>query len=212
MLLAQSVIEGLKTASYQVEWARSLHEAWFHLEKSPYDALIIDRCVEDGDGLEVVAYLHEHSYQTKMLILSHQNQVAHRVEGLQAGADEYMAKPFSLKELLLRLDKLLHQTKLHHKQEITVGCLIFYPQQGHLYHQGIHHILRKREAEVFHCLCLHVNQVLSRRQIASWVWPNNESMPSNKSIDTYIKRVRAVMGSEKEIIETVRGFGYRLHA
>ncbi|HEX7017344.1 MAG TPA: response regulator transcription factor [Patescibacteria group bacterium] len=209
-LLARSLVDLLHTATYSVEWVSTLHEAWFQLKKRSFDILILDRHLEDGDGLEVIKYIHERSYQTKMIVLSQKGHVVHRIEGLQAGADEYLAKPFSLTELMLRLEKLNARTKTFKKEEIKIGHHTFYPQQGHLYKSGEYHFLRKRESAVFMCFCVHANQVLSRTQIARWAWPTNETQPTNKSVDTYIKRLRSILGKERDRLETVRGYGYRL--
>lgn len=210
-LLAQSLIDVLQTATFQVEWASSLHEAWFQLGKAKFDLLIVDRGLADGDGLDVVKYVHEHSYQTKLLILSQRGQVTDRIEGLQAGADEYLAKPFSLTEFMLRLEKLNARSKMFNPDQIVIGAHTFYPQQGHLYKSGRYYYLRKRESAVLLCMCVHANQVLARSQIARWAWRAHDVPPTQKSVDTYIKRIRTILGNERERLETIRGFGYRLN-
>ena len=113
-------------------------------------------------------------------------------------------------EFMLRLEKLNSWVKTFSPEQVHIGKLAFFPKLAQVNLGKKSMVLRRRESQILRCLCVHSNQVLTRRQIARWAWEAHEPLPTNKSIDTYIKRLRRILGPEAERVQTVRGYGYRL--
>jgi len=178
-------------------------------DKNP-DLVIADRVLPDGDGIEVVEYLKDYSYKTKILMLSKKSEVENRVEGLSNGADDYLAKPFSSKELMLRVDSLLNKDKLSSIDSIQIGQFKLLYNKGIFLIQDVNNPIRKRESDLLHCLMIHNGQVVSRQQMINWVWGCNTNIPTRSAIDVYVTRLREKLGPHKKYLRTVRGFGYQL--
>ena len=187
-----------------------LSQAYKFLEKDTADLMIVDRQLVDGDGLELVEHLHETHFFTKVLILSRLKTVTERIKGLSLGADDYLTKPFHPAELKLRVKRLLAKEKKQLDQELVYGGLSFNPQTGQLTVFDYQTTLRKKETQVLKVLLQYKNQVITHAQIAQRAWPGEKFYPSHTTINVYIRRLRIKLGPYKNIIQTVRKFGYRL--
>lgn len=187
---------------------RSVDQSYQYLETNNPELVIADRLLPDGDGIEIVDFLKNYSYRTKVLMLSKKCDVENRIEGFKNGADDYLAKPFSSQELKLRIDSLLNKNKFSKNNSIRSGDIEFFPKDGKIV-VGLNVTkLRKKESDLFHCLISHQNQVVSRQQIIDWVWGCSDEIPTRSAIDVYIKRIRDKVGINKINIKTIRGFGY----
>lgn len=189
---------------YQVS---SLRQSYRALEREKFDLVIIDRLLDDGDGLDLVQYLNHTTFQTKQLVVSHVAASRDRVQGLSEGADDYLAKPFLPAELTLKIEKLLHSLKLAREEELTLGPVSFFPATGTLKYLTITRQLRRREASIFTCLLRHKNQILTREQLVTYVWAGQE-LPLHTTLDVYVRRLRTILGPHHGLIKTIRGFGY----
>lgn len=189
----------------------SLAAAYSQLEMRTYDLVIVDRNLPDGDGVELIEYLHDSAYKTKILALTTRGSIADKIEGLEKGADEYLPKPFSLAELRLRVKKLLQIDKLVAVDRLTFGTLEFYPQKGVVSLGDKIVQLRRKEAEIFHCLLRYRNQVVTRKMIIDDVWGQTELIPTETTLDVYIRRIRILLQEYSRSITTIRGFGYQFN-
>ena len=171
---------------------------------------MLTECYPDGDGIEIVEFLKDYSYKTKVLMLSTKCDVENRVEGLENGADDYLSKPFSSNELLLRANSLLYKTKNSPQKFIEIGALKLFYKKGQLEISGQNKKIRKKENELLHCLLVHHGQVVTRQQILDWIWGCSNEIPTRAAVDVYVKRIRATMGEYRKYLTTVRGYGYRL--
>lgn len=188
-----------------------LESAYQFLTKKTVDLAIIDRRFKDGDGLELVDYLHQLHYYTKTLILSQLNQTEEKIKGLSSGADDYLAKPFNMAELKLRVQNLLRKEKRTPFNYLSFGPLKLNYQNGSLVIQGRKVInLRKKESQILATLIRYQNQIITHRQIAEKVWPGENFYPTNTTINVYIRRLRLKLGEYKYLIKTARKFGYQL--
>ncbi len=210
--LARTVSQLLTSKGMHVTQVRTLKGALRYLSQGDYDLVIIDRILDDGDGLDLIQYANQSSFATRVLCLSRLNQVADRVKGLGSGADEYMGKPFSGEELLLRVDSLLAKQKLIDTQVITAGPLQLFLESGVLLVRKRQVLLRKRESDILACLLRYKNRVVSRDTIIDHVWQGNAEIPTYSTLDVYIRRIRVMLGRYKYVIKTVRGFGYMVKA
>ncbi len=207
--LVDNILKRLKGKSYQIDTAKSLNQAYIELESNRYDLIIADRMLEDGDSLEVIQYINEVSYPTKILCLTKKSEVKERVNGLNHGADDYLGKPFSFDELTLRIEKLLNVEKRIQDQVISLNDYELIWQKGELKH-GNHKVkFRPKEAAILKCLFSYNKAIVSRDMLVSHVWGTREA-PTNSTIDVYIRRIRMKLKNLNLSIETVRGFGFRL--
>lgn len=189
----------------------SLAAAYMKLESREFDLVIVDRNLPDGDGLEIIEYLCESTYQTKILALTAKNKIHDKIEGLEKGADEYLPKPFSLAELKLRVKKLLYIDKLTSDERLAIGTLEFFPAKGVVMLGSRAVQLRKKEAEILHCLLRYRNQVVTRKMIIDAVWGQSDLIPTETTLDVYIRRIRILLDDYSRAITTIRGFGYRFN-
>lgn len=206
--LAASLNKVFFTLGCNTDITNSINQAALLVEKVNYQLAIIDRVLPDGDGLEIVELLNLCQFNTKILILSTQNQTAHKIEGLKNGADDYLAKPFSMKELTLRITKLLATRKITLPDCIACDQLVLYPETGSLMIDGGLIQIRKKEAKILECLLKHQGLIISHQTIINHVW-DDSSTPSSKTIGVYIRRLRMRLKKFAPRIQTIRGMGYR---
>jgi two-component system, OmpR family, response regulator len=206
--LAHTLSQLLVSKGLQVTQVRTLQRALKYLDQHQYDLVIVDRILDDGDGLELVEYTNQSSFSTRTLCLSQLNQTEDRIKGLDSGADEYIGKPFSGTELMLRVNNLLSKQKIIDTQVMTVGPLKLYTESGVLLVRQRQVLLRKRESEILTCLIKYRNQVISRDTIIDHVWYGDADIPTYTTLDVYIRRIRVMLRRYRYLIKTVRGFGY----
>lgn len=208
--LSTSLQKYLQSKDYSCTTASSVSESVDLLESQAFDLVIIDRVLDDGDGLDIIEFLSDFSFQTKILVLSDLKTETNRITGLEAGADDYITKPFSLIELGIKVKKLLQTHKLKENELLTIGDITANPQTGEVFLKGKRKIFRKKELELLICLLRYKNQVVSRDKIIDSVWSNTYDIPTYSTLDVYVRRIRIALGEYKKYIKTVRGFGYML--
>jgi two-component system, OmpR family, response regulator len=188
----------------------NVQQAMQILRKRQFDLLMIDRVLPDGDGLEVLRFVRDKELLTPVLILSNKGQVEERVKGLREGADDYMSKPFSMDELLLKVEKMLGTTKRIYQNEIHVNKMILYENEGKVLIGKREVKLRPREFKILLFLARHQNQVISRNTLIEHLW-NEEDSPTYSTIDVYIRRIRMLLGeTQNQCLKTFRGYGYMI--
>lgn len=189
--------------------ACSLDQAYQRLEKSRYEIVVLDRMLGKEDGIELIKYIKETSYSTKVMVVSQLNQLEEKLGGLRLGADEYLPKPYCCEELLIRLEHLMIMEKRTQEHFLTVGSIKLNPQTGKLLISNKPTLLRKREAEILVCLMKHKNTIVTRSQLIESVWGTSEN-PTETTIDVYVRRLRLII-KNPNMIKTIRGFGYMLN-
>lgn len=170
-----------------------------------FDVLVVDRRLPDGDGLEVVQELRRLRLQTPMLMLTALGEVHDRVAGLDAGANDYLVKPFDFDELHARLRALTRDTSaLGHG--LDIGSWSFYPDDHAIQSPYSGRItLTERESDVLRVLAAEPDRVFSREQLLSTVFERGDQLGT---VDSYVHYIRRK--TERDLIATVRGRGYRL--
>jgi DNA-binding response OmpR family regulator len=206
--LAHTLSNHLTSKGFYCNSIPSVNAAIKELEKFSYDLIILDRILDDGDGIEVAQFIVDFSYQTKVLMLSELSNSNEKIRGLENGADDYLAKPFSLTELTIKINKLLCIQKLVNVEELKLGSITIRPENGEININGSTRIIRKKEMQLLTCLIRHKNQVVSRNKIINIVWSGTYNLPTQSTLDVYVRRLRIALGSYKNQIKTVRGFGY----
>jgi DNA-binding response OmpR family regulator len=205
--LVAEIASGL---GHKVVVCSSLSEAYQSLTNARIELAIIDRVLDDGDGLELVEYLHEASFATKTILLSQLSETTQRILGLEQGADEYLAKPFSVAELKLKLRMLLQREKRKQHETLRAGMIELEPETGTL-KVGQHSCtIRKRVSQILAYLLRHKNQVVSREMLIEYIWASADEQPTQATIDVYVRRIRMLLKEQSSQLRTIRGFGYML--
>ena len=179
---------------------------------SDYDVIILDRMLPRIDGLSVVRTLRANNNNTPILILSAMSEVDQRVEGLEAGCDDYLVKPFAYSELKARTIILSkRRDNLTTSNELAVGKLKLDQRKRQVFLNGSEIVLKPREFKLLEYLMLHSGQVVTRTMLLEHVWDYHFD-PQTNIIDVHISRLRTKIDRDPSnpMIETVRGAGYRI--
>ena len=193
--------------------ARTAAEARAQLADSPFDFVLLDLGLPDGDGLALLAEAKQQELAAAVIILTARVAVEDRIQGLELGADDYLAKPFSLPELLARMHAITRRRFGLHKPRVAVGAFELDVQARRVLFGNQDVPLSAKEFDVLSYLILHKNRVLTRLQLTEHIWGNlPESGFDSNYIDAHIKNLRKKLGqyAEAEWLETVRGIGYRV--
>ena len=216
--LARSYQRNLERASYEVDVFHDAESAWTFLrrESRAIAVIILDVMLPGQSGVELCREIRRANIDTPVLLLTALDQTGYKVTGLDAGADDYLTKPFPLEELLARL-RALTRRPLRAEQsaasEMCVGALVIDPLQREVYLGDRLITLTPREYALLEFLARNAGRALSRQQISARVWPEGTEAGSNV-LDTYIHHLRDKLddyGTE-QMIQTVRGVGYSLRA
>lgn len=211
--ISRFIHQGLKEAGYAVDIAADGRQGINYAIAADYDVIVLDVLLPELDGLSVLKDLRQRGLQTPVLLLTALDTVQDRVLGLDAGADDYLIKPFDFTEMLARLRALLRRPPLQSDVVLQVGNLEMDTVQR-LVKRGDRPIeLSPREFSLLEYLMRHPNQVLSRTQIAQHVW-SFDFYGDFKVIDVYIGYLRRKIDRNEHLslIQTVRGVGYRISA
>ena len=211
--IANFVRQGLSEAGYAVDVAGDGDEGLAYALAADYDALVLDVMLPRMDGLELLRELRQRGHKTPVLMLTARDTVSDRVQGLDAGADDYLIKPFAFPELLARVRALLRRPPLQVGTVLSVGDLEMDTASRQVRRHERRIELSPREYAVLEYLMRHPDQVLTRTQIGEHVW-NFDFFHESNVVDVYIGYLRRKIdrGSERALIHTVRGVGYRISA
>jgi two-component system OmpR family response regulator len=202
-LLSQDrhVVETAMTAEEGLEVATSGLEL---------DAVILDVGLPDRSGFDVARTLRKNGSQVPILMLTARDSINDRVEGLDAGADDYLVKPFAYEELLARLRALARRPPSRKSAALKAGPIELDETTRRVTVSGKHVDLSQREFSILECLLRRPGQVLSRDQLLDYAWPYGVALTPN-TVEAYIHLLREKLGGDAAAsVETVRGVGYRL--
>ncbi|MEG0341350.1 MAG: heavy metal response regulator transcription factor [Acinetobacter sp.] len=208
--IAGYLVQGLIESGYQAQYVNHGLEGLELLKKKRFDLVILDVMLPDIDGWTVLQILRQFS-QVPVIFLTAKDQIMDRVKGLELGADDYLAKPFSYVELLARIKSLFRRQQVQMSNILTLADLQLDLTQHKVLRANQLIELSKKEFDLLRFLMQHHNQIISRRQIASEVWRINFDTDTN-FIDVAIRRLRQKVDdiSELKLIHTIRGLGYKL--
>jgi two-component system, OmpR family, copper resistance phosphate regulon response regulator CusR len=211
--VAGFIAKGLREQSYAVDIASDGEQAVYHATENDYDLIVLDIVMPLKDGYSVCRDLRASGLRTPILMLTARASVDDRVCGLDAGADDYLAKPFDFKELLARMRALLRRPQTLRPAEIRAGDLSLNTASHTAFRGGAPVSLTAKEYALLEYLVLNQDRVVGREQISQHVWDESFD-PLSNVIDVYIKRLRAKIdaGSGRPLIHTRRGEGYVLSA
>lgn len=205
--MGEGIQTGLTALGIQAEWVESASAAETAMTTVSFDAVVLDLGLPDEDGMQLLSRWRERGNNLPVLILTARDAIPDRVSGLQAGADDYMSKPFDLTELAARLHSLIRRAAGRATQIIQHGSLQFDPGtlQVSMNNKPIN--LSRREITVLETLLQHPGRVVTAAQLQDRLYGWAEGIESN-AVAVHIHNLRRKLG--EDWIETVRGMGYRL--
>jgi len=200
----------LEEAKFEIYSAYTLDDANQIIDKQNYDLIILDWMLPDGSGVNFLKKQRKAYLQTPVLLLSSKGESIEKVEALDAGADDYMQKPFSNIELLARVRVLLRRNSRQKNTDITMDNLRVNLSTREVLVENKTVTLSKKEFELLEFLLLNTNSVLTRYQISEHLNRDFDALPSSNIVDAHIKNLRKKLGLASKVIETVRGVGFRI--
>ncbi|MCC0026367.1 MAG: response regulator transcription factor [Zhengella sp.] len=207
--LNRQLCEALAEAGYVTDCAFDGEEGHFLGDNEPYDAVVLDLGLPQMDGLSVLERWRREGRTMPVLILTARDRWSDKVAGIDAGADDYVAKPFHIEEVLARLRALIRRAAGHASSEITCGPLRLDTRNSKADVNGQPLKLTSHEFRLLSYLMHHPDKVVSRTELVEHLYDQDFDRDSN-TIEVFVGRLRKKMGVD--LIETVRGMGYRLRA
>jgi DNA-binding response OmpR family regulator len=210
--LRELVKDALEDEDYLVTGCMNGQEAIDQFDKNKFDICLLDIMMPLKDGFTVAKKIRQQSDVIPIIFISTKALIEDKVEGYQKGADDYIVKPFNMKELLLKLDVFLRRTKKmfsETKQEYRIGKIFFSYSDLRLLNDDGTFDLKQKEADLLKFLCEHPNRILKREEILMAVWGKNDYF-LGRSMDVFMSKVRKYLRADPDVVlETIHGMGYR---
>lgn len=204
-MIGESLRQGLRQDGYTVDWVQDGRAAETALTDPAYALVLLDLGLPKKDGLALLQGLRAHGNRVPVLILTARDAIADRVRGLDAGADDYLVKPFSLEELGARIRALLRRQAGRAEPVVQVGAVTLDPATRSVTHEGRPVALSAREYALLEALLARPGAVLSRAQLEEKLYGWGQEVESN-TVEVYIHALRRKLGPS--FIKNVRGVGY----
>ncbi|MBO6892364.1 MAG: response regulator transcription factor [Roseibium sp.] len=205
--LNRQLVTALEEAGYVVDSATDGEEGHFLGDTEPYDAVVLDLGLPTLDGLSVLENWRRDGRTMPVLILTARDRWSDKVAGIDAGADDYVAKPFHMEEVLARVRALVRRAAGHASNELTCGPIRLDLRAGKVTVDGRAIKLTSHEYRLLSYLLHHQGKVISRTELTEHLYDQDFDRDSN-TVEVFVGRLRKKIGSD--MIETIRGLGYRL--
>ncbi len=205
--LNRQLVTALEEAGYVVDSAFDGEEGHFLGDTEPYDAVVLDLGLPTLDGLSVLEKWRRDGKTMPVLILTARDRWSDKVAGIDAGADDYVAKPFHMEEVLARVRALVRRAAGHASNELTCGNVRLDLRAGRVTVDGSPIKLTSHEYRLLSYLLHHQGKVISRTELTEHLYDQDFDRDSN-TVEVFVGRLRKKIGAD--MIETIRGLGYRL--
>jgi two-component system copper resistance phosphate regulon response regulator CusR len=212
---ARALASGLRGEGFEPVTAKTGEDGFFLLSRESFDVVILDWMLPARDGIEVLRTLRAGASKTPVLLLTARDSVEDRVLGLNAGADDYLVKPFAFAELLARVRALLRRVDSGSALRQQIGDLTLNMQTRSVARGAREIVLTPREFDLLTFLAQHQDETVTRQMIARVVWREpNRASPLDNVIDVHLAHLRRTLdeGETVKLIQTVRGVGFILRA
>lgn len=204
-MLGKATMAGLKTA-FAVDWCKDAEEAEEALHTTPYDLVVLDINLPGRSGLDLLKNLRASHDDRPVLFLTARDAISHRVEGLNAGADDYLVKPFDLDELIARCTALIRRAQGRSSPAITWGNIVFDVAGKQVTKEGASVKLSGRELAVLEILMNNIGKIISKERIEGHIYDWESGDIESNTVEVHISALRRKLG--KDLIKTIRGVGY----
>lgn len=207
--------DALKRRGYVVHLCRDGKEGLKKFNEQPYDLCVLDVMLPHKDGFSLAEDIRLVNAQVPIVFLTAKSQTEDRIAGFKAGGDDYLTKPFSHEELILRIEAILRRTAHHaddprDRDRFELGNFTFDHRNLVLSHASGERKLTKKEAEVLRLFCMHQDQVLPRELVLNMVW-GDDTYFLGRSLDVFISRLRKYLKADPDVaIVNVHGVGFKL--
>jgi DNA-binding response OmpR family regulator len=211
--VANALKEGLENEGYSVDIARTGEEGFFRISEQDYDLVLLDLMLPERDGFDVLRTLRKGDNQITVLVLTARDAVEDRVRGLDAGADDYMVKPFAFAELLARIRALLRRGRSDQMLKLSLADLEMDLVTHRVTRHGVVLELTAKEFELLEYLLRNHERIVSREMLTLDVWhQTSRAVPLDNVIDVHIARLRRKIDVpfDNKLLHTVRGVGFVL--
>ncbi|KEP68707.1 transcriptional regulator [Thioclava dalianensis] len=205
--LASAVGAHLRAQGHAVDLAPDLEMARISTRMAEFDLILLDLGLPDGNGLDFLRELRQSGHRTPVLITTARDQIMERIAGLEAGADDYLLKPYDLGELVARVTAIHRRAEGLAETDRRFGALRIVPQTRAVYLEDAQVHLTRKEWAVLERLSRRADVTVSREQLEGALYAFDDEIASN-ALEAHISRLRAKLG--RAAIETERGFGYRM--
>ena len=213
--LGYVIKDNLVDAGYEVVLCADGQSAIDKFAKENFDICLLDVMMPNKDGFAVAKKIRQQTDQVPILFITAKSLEEDRIHGFEVGADDYITKPFSMQELLLRIDVFLRRTKKMYSEKAVsfqIGKMNFSFNDLKLSIGGTAYNLTQKEAELLLFLCEHPNRILKREEVLLNVWGKDDYF-LGRSMDVFITKLRKYFRSDTTVqIETIHGMGFRLNA
>jgi DNA-binding response OmpR family regulator len=198
----------LRSSGFAVDAVGDIPDAEVYVDVNHYDCLVLDRAVPAGDTIDLVARLRGDGNEIPALFLTAKDAVSQRVEGFEAGADDYLVKPFAMDELVARVRRLARRSTMATPAILTIGDLSIDQARAEVRRAGVLLPMTAKELAVLIELATAAGSVVTRSHIIETCW-DDLTDPMSNTVDVHIASLRRKLG-DPAVIHTVRGLGYRL--
>lgn len=206
-ILGDGLRAGLHQKGYTVDWLKDGQEAENALLKEPFDLVVLDLALPHLSGQEIIKNVRSKGVSTPIVVLTARSDMEQRISALDAGADDYMTKPFDLNELAARLRSVVRRSSGRAETIIHYGPLSLDPSSHMLYRKGKQVNVSPKEFALLHKLLENMGRVISREQLAQTLYGWDNEIDSN-AVEVHIHNLRKKMGIK--MIRTIRGIGYMI--
>ena len=215
--VGSTLVDRLKLEGFEVSWATSVEEAKLEISSRKFDLALLDVGLPDGSGFGVAKLIRDSNRSTAIIFLTAFGNPEDRIRGLELGAEDYVVKPFHLKELLLRVQNGLKRAKYlagsGEADDIVLGKAQIHFARFEAVIDGKAQSLTHKECALLKLLVSRRSKTVSRDEILNEVW-SDEEFPSSRTVDNFIMRLRRLIETDPEnpqVITSVRGIGYQLN-
>ncbi|WP_426434468.1 response regulator transcription factor [Bradyrhizobium genosp. P] len=207
--LSRLIANGLMAAGYTADVVHSVAEARDALSSVGYAAMILDLGLPDGDGLSVLSELRRKMDPLPVMVLTARNGLRDRVSGLRSGADDYLAKPFALEELVARLEAILRRPGQLLGSSLNLANLVYDTESRQVFIDGMPRVFSARETSVLEILLRRQGRVVPKKNVEDHIFGLAGEVASN-AVEVYVSRLRKLLAEHnaKIMIHTIRGVGY----
>jgi DNA-binding response OmpR family regulator len=213
--LGYVIKDNLAVAGYDVVLCADGQSAIDKFSKESFDICLLDVMMPNKDGFAVAKKIRQQTDLIPILLITAKSLEEDRIHGFECGADDYIVKPFSMQELLLRIDVFLRRTKKMYSEKtlnFQIGKMKFSFNDLRLTVDGTNHNMTQKEAELLLFLCEHPNRILKREEVLLNVWGKDDYF-LGRSMDVFITKLRKYFRADETVhIETIHGMGFRLNA
>ncbi|MCB5163173.1 MULTISPECIES: response regulator transcription factor [Gammaproteobacteria] len=205
--LGEVIQDQIADEGHAIDWVQSISHAEASLRTTHYDLILLDLMLPDGSGIDLLKQVRKSGEKTPVIILTARDQLSDRINGLNAGADDYLVKPFDLSELSARIAAVSRRYAGNPSPKLQIGTLEVDLTKHLIYRDGVSINLTAREWALFEAFIQRPGTLLSKSQLEDHLYAYGTEIESN-TIEVYVSRLRKKLG--KDQFETVRGLGYRM--